>query len=81
MDNLWVKANNICLHPQYPVIQQIRLGGEGVKDFCTLYWRVYAHARVLFSESHYGVRRFRFIFLSLSKKKSLPLTFCTRIIL
>lgn len=71
MDNLRVKANNICLHPQYPVIQQIRSGGEGVKDFCTLYCRVYArtHARVLFSESHCGVRHFRFIFLSLSKKK------------
>jgi len=39
MDNLWVKANGICLHPQYPVIQQIRLGGEGVKDFCKVLYR------------------------------------------
>ena len=45
MDNLRVKANNICLHPQYPVIQKVRTSGEGVKDFCTLYCRVYAHAR------------------------------------
>ncbi len=33
------------IHPYLADCEMIMTAGEGVKDFCTLYCRVYAHAR------------------------------------